>query len=82
MAKTVSIPDEAHNLIVDKQLEIRRKHKVHVRISDILYLLTKHNIDKLGEYLGLKSGSENKSSEQDENMSNIEKDKKEGELNN
>lgn len=55
MSRTVSIPDDIHALIVDKQLEIRRKYKITVRISDIIALIVKNNIDKIGEYLGLKS---------------------------
>lgn len=55
MARTVSIPDDIHALVVDKQLEIKRKYKMTVRISDIIALIVKNNIDKIGEYLGLKS---------------------------
>lgn len=54
MSKTVAIPDEIHALVVDKQLEIRRKYKITVKISDLIAVIVKNNIDNAGKYLGLK----------------------------
>lgn len=54
MSKTVAIPDEIHTLVVDKQLEIRRKYKITVKISDLIAVIVKNNIDNAGKYLGLK----------------------------
>lgn len=53
MSKTAPIPDDAHDLIVDKQTEIKRKYKVTVKISDIIAIIVKNNIHKMEKYLGL-----------------------------
>jgi len=58
MAKTASIPDDAHALIVEKQREIKAKHKISVNISDIIDIMVKKNIHKLTEYLGIKESND------------------------
>lgn len=55
MSKTAPIPDDVHTLIIDKQAELKKKHKITVKISDIIALVMKNNINKVGKYLGLKS---------------------------
>lgn len=58
MSKTAPIPDDVHALIIDKQTELKRRHKISVKISDIIALVMKNNIHKVGRYLGLKSDEE------------------------
>lgn len=53
MSKTAQIPDDVHTLIIDKQIELKRRHRVSVKISDIIAIVMKNNIHKVGEYLGL-----------------------------
>lgn len=65
MSKTAPIPDDVHALIVDKQIELRRRYKVNVKISDIIAVVIKNNIDKVGEYFGLKSNDEDEDKKQD-----------------
>lgn len=55
MSKTAPIPDDIHTLITDKQRELKKKHKITVKISDIIALVMKNNINKVGKYLGLQS---------------------------
>lgn len=55
MSKTAPIPDDVHALIIDKQTELKRRHKISVKISDIIAIVMKNNIHKVGAYLGLKS---------------------------
>lgn len=58
MSKTAPIPDDIHALIIDKQTELKRRHKISVKISDIIALVMKNNIHKVGRYLGLRSDEE------------------------
>lgn len=58
MSKTAPIPDDVHALIVDKQTELKRKYKISVKISDIIAVLVKNNIHKVGKYFGLKNDEE------------------------
>lgn len=58
MSKTAPIPDDVHALIVDKQTELKRKHKISVKISDIIAVVMKNNIHKVGKYLGLNNEEE------------------------
>ena len=60
MSKTAPIQDDVHALIVDKQLELKRRYKVSVKIADIIAMLVKNNINKVGEYLGFKNDEESK----------------------
>ena len=60
MSKTAPIQDDVHALIVDKQLELKRRYKVSVKIADIIAILVKNNINKVGEYLGFKNDEESK----------------------
>lgn len=55
MSKTAPIPDDVHALITNKQRELKIKHKITMKISDIIGIVMKNNIDKLGKYIGLKS---------------------------
>lgn len=55
MSKTAPIPDDVHALIIDKQTELKRKYKISVKISDIIAVVMKNNIHKIGKYLGLKN---------------------------
>lgn len=55
MSKTAPIPDDVHALIVDKQTELKRRYKISVKISDIIAIVMRNNIDNIGKYLGLKN---------------------------
>ena len=46
MAKTVSILDDVHTLIVRKQIDIFEKYKVKVKISDLIGVIIKDGISK------------------------------------
>lgn len=58
MSKTAPIPDDIHALIIDKQTELKRKYRISVKISDIIAVVMKNNIHKIGKYLGLKNDEE------------------------
>ena len=58
MSKTAPIPGDIHALIIDKQTELKKRHKIYVKISDIIALVMKNNIHKVGEYLGFKNDEE------------------------
>lgn len=58
MSKTAPIHDDTHALIVDKQTELKRKHKITVKISDLIAMYVKHGIDKTEKLLGLKDEEE------------------------
>ena len=49
MSKTAPIPDDIHELIVDKQIELKRKHKISLKISDIIAACVKDSINKMGK---------------------------------
>ena len=55
MSKTAPIPDDVHALIIDKQTELKRRYRISVKISDIIAIVMKNNIHKVGRYLGLKN---------------------------
>ena len=55
MSKTAPIPDDVHALIIDKQTELKRRYRISVKISDIIAIVVKNNIHKVGRYLGLKN---------------------------
>lgn len=49
--KTLAISEEVHFLIAKKQLEIREKYKIHIKISDIANFILKNNIDQIEDIL-------------------------------
>lgn len=51
MSKTVAISDEVHILISKKQLDMREKYKIYLKISDIANFILKDNIDKLEDII-------------------------------
>lgn len=58
MSKTAPIPDDVHALIIDKQTELKRKHKITVKISDLIAMYVKDGIRKTEKLLGLKVGED------------------------
>lgn len=55
MSKTAPIPDDVHALILDKQTELKKKHKITVKISDLIAMCIRDSIKKTEKLLGLKS---------------------------
>ena len=55
MSKTAPIPDDVHALILDKQTELKRKHKITVKIADLIAMYVKHSVKKTEVLLGLKT---------------------------
>jgi hypothetical protein len=51
--KTISISDDAHKAIIDKQDEIYKKYKVKVRIFDLVSIIIIDDIDNAEKLLGL-----------------------------
>jgi len=51
--KTISISDDAHKAITDKQEEIYKKYKVKVRIYDLVSIIIIDDIDNAEKLLGL-----------------------------
>lgn len=47
MARTVSIHDNTHILIIKKQTEMLEKHKLNLRISDIIGIIMERHIGEL-----------------------------------
>lgn len=58
MSKTAPISDDTHALIIDKQTELKRKHKITVKISDLIAIYVRHGVKKTEKLLGLKSEEE------------------------
>lgn len=58
MSKTAPIHDDIHALIIDKQTELKRKHKITVKISDLIAIYVKYGVMKTEKLLGLKSEEE------------------------
>ena len=58
MSKTAPISDDTHALIIDKQIELKRKHKITVKISDLIAIYVRHGVKKTEKLLGLKSEKE------------------------
>lgn len=54
MSKTAPLSEEAHMLIVEKQLEILKKYGVNVRIYDILDVIVRNYISEADRLLGFK----------------------------
>lgn len=53
MSKTAPIQDDIHELIVDKQTEMRRKYKINVKISDIIAACVKDSIKRAERFFGV-----------------------------
>lgn len=53
MSKTAPIPDDIHELIIDKQIEMRRKHKISVKISDIIAACVTDSIKTAERFFGV-----------------------------
>lgn len=51
--KTISISDDAHKAITDKQDEVYKKYKVKVRIYDLVSIIIIDDIDNAEKLLGL-----------------------------
>ena len=51
--KTISISDDAHEVIINKQKEIYDKYKVKVRIFDLVSIIILDDIDNAEKLLGL-----------------------------
>lgn len=51
--KTISISDDAHQAITDKQDEIYKKYKVKVKIYDLVSIIIIDDIDNAEKLLGL-----------------------------
>lgn len=47
MSKTVAISDDIHILITEKQLELFKKYRISVKISDITEAAIKYGIDNV-----------------------------------
>ena len=58
MSKTAPIHDDIHALIIDKQTELKRKHKITVKISDLIAMYVRHGVNKTEKLLGIKGGEE------------------------
>lgn len=58
--KTAPILDQTHALIVNKQLEMKKKHRMTMRISDIIDVIITKNIHKLERYMGINMEQENR----------------------
>lgn len=77
MSKTAPIPDDIHALIIDKQTELKRKHKITVKISDLIAMYVRYGVKKTEKLLGLKSDEESEvvNEEKQEIINNSEKPK-------
>lgn len=58
MSKTAPIHDDIHALIVDKQTELKRKHKITVKISDLIAIYVRNSVKQTEKLLGIKGGEE------------------------
>lgn len=56
MTKTVIIPDDIHLLIIKKQIDIRERYGVTLRISDMVAVGMRNIIDKMEELFNLRGG--------------------------
>lgn len=65
--KTAPILDETHKLIVNKQLEMKKKHRITMKISDIIDVIVAKNIHMLEKYMGL-----NIEKDKSDNLDNME----------
>lgn len=67
--KTAPILEETHALIVNKQQEMKKKHRVKMKISDIIDVIISKNIHMLEKYMGINVDKE-KSDSPDNNEKN------------
>lgn len=67
--KTAPILDCTHALIVDKQKELKKKHRITMKISDIIDVIVTKNINMLEKYMGI-----NVEKEKPEKIDNRESD--------
>lgn len=44
---TIMVNDDIHTLIIERQLEMRRKYKMYIRISDIVTAIIQNSIDSI-----------------------------------
>ncbi len=51
MSKTVAISDDVHILIAEKQIEIFKKYRISVKLSDITDAAIKCGIDRVDKVL-------------------------------
>lgn len=58
MPKTSPIPDDAHEIVRNQQKELKRKHKIIIRISDLIALYIKDGAKRTEKLLGIKSEEE------------------------
>lgn len=56
MTKTVIIPDDVHLLIIKKQIDIRERYGVTLRISDMVAVGMRNIIDKMEGLFNLRGG--------------------------
>ncbi len=49
MPMTVSISDDAHSLIAEKKLDLFKKYRISVKLSEITDVAIKHGIDSVDE---------------------------------
>lgn len=51
MTKTVAIDDDVHMLVYEKQLDIKKRYGINLKISFIINSILRNYIDKLEEIL-------------------------------
>ena len=49
----IMIKGDMHTLIIEKQREIRKRYKIHIRISDVVVVIIQNGIGNIEELLGL-----------------------------
>lgn len=59
MTKTVIIPDDIHLLIVKKQVDIREKYGINLRITDMLVAYVKVGLARTEELLNITAYTSN-----------------------
>jgi hypothetical protein len=45
MTKTLTIDNETHKIVVDKQKEIKEKYKIHINLNDIMCVAIRKGIN-------------------------------------
>ena len=45
MSKTILVEEDVHEMIINKRKEMKEKHKVELRISDIVNTVLKNNVN-------------------------------------
>lgn len=56
MTKTVIIPDDVHLVIIKKQIDIRERYGITLRISDMVAVGMRNIVDKMEELFNLSGG--------------------------